>query len=114
MEKFGGRKFILTLILIAAGILVDTLSVKGISQELVALFVGLITIYGASNAAISMKALKVDSSTSAPDPAIAEQQAANLTELNGTLNQLSQTIEAIGLSSTNTNKLLMAIISKNS
>lgn len=110
MEHLGGRKFVLTLILIAAGVLVDTFSSKGISQELVALFVGIMTVYGASNAAISMKALKVEGSGSQAEPQAVVDYSAPIAEVNQQLQQLGKTVEAIGLSSTNTNKLLMAAL----
>lgn len=110
MEKFGGRKFVLTLILIISGVLVDIFSSKGISQELVALFVGIMTVYGASNAAISMKALKVESSGSQAETAAPVDNSAQVAEISQQLQQLGHAVESIGLSSTNTNKLLIAAL----
>lgn len=110
MEKFGGRKFILTILLVVIGVLVDVFSAKGISQELVALFIGIMTVYGASNAAISMKALKVEGTGSQSETAVASDPSAQIAEVSQQVQQIGHAIEAIGLSSTNTNKLLMAAL----
>lgn len=69
LGAIGGRKFLLTLIVIAVGTAVQILSPTGVNEAFVALLVGVSAAYGASNAVITSKALaneaKPDSTSAA-------------------------------------------------
>jgi hypothetical protein len=54
-EKLGGRKFVLALVVIVVGTLVQMFGKNGLSTEFVGLLVGITGIFGAANAAVSMK-----------------------------------------------------------
>ncbi len=57
LDKLGGRKFLLTLLIIAVGTAVQVLSPKGVTTEFTALLIGVATAFGASNAWVSSKAM---------------------------------------------------------
>lgn len=54
-DKLGGRKFLLTLIIIGVGALVEVFGKNGLSQNFVALLLGAAGVFGAANAAITLK-----------------------------------------------------------
>ncbi len=63
LDKLGGRKFLLTLIVIGVGSLVQALTAKGVTTEFAALLIGAATAFGASNAAISLKSMGMTSTS---------------------------------------------------
>lgn len=56
-EKLGGRKFVLSLLVIAVGTAVQILSPNGVTSEFVALLVGVAGVFGAANAVVTNKAI---------------------------------------------------------
>jgi hypothetical protein len=58
-EKMGGRKFVLTMIVLAIGTLIELNTERGVSDGFTALLIGASAVFGFSNAAVSMKALTV-------------------------------------------------------
>lgn len=67
LDKLGGRKMALTLLVIVVGALVDVFGKNGLSANLAGLLVGATAVFGAANAAVTMqvsKASKQDQPTS--------------------------------------------------
>lgn len=58
-EKIGGRKFVLTMIVLAIGTIIELNTERGVSDGFTALLIGASAVFGLSNAAVSMKALTV-------------------------------------------------------
>jgi hypothetical protein len=61
-DKLGGRKFVGFVLLAAAGLAIELTREGGISVNMAAFLVGVYTIYSASNAAITNKALGIEAS----------------------------------------------------
>lgn len=71
LDAIGGRKFLLTLLVLALGTAVQMLSPKGVTAEYTALLVGVIGTFHASNAFIThtMQGSGEGDGASAPAPA---------------------------------------------
>lgn len=80
MEKIGGRKMAMTLLVIAVGAIVDVLAPNGLSANLAGLLAAAAAIFGASNAAISVAGIKAGSS----EALVAQTKEDNVTQsING-------------------------------
>ena len=66
LEKLGGRKFVLALITLVIGTIVQIQSPHGVTESFVALLVGITAAFGASNAFVSSKAISAESSEQQP------------------------------------------------
>jgi len=58
-DKMGGRKFVLTMIILVAGGLVEAFGKNGLSANFVALLLGASTVFGVANAAVTLKGMSV-------------------------------------------------------
>jgi apolipoprotein N-acyltransferase len=70
LEALGGRKFLLTLIVIAVGTAVQILSPHGVTEAFTALLIGVTATFGASNAFLSAKFAGVQSEQVASPPTV--------------------------------------------
>ena len=68
LEKLGGRKFLLALIVLALGTIVQAKGANGVNESYVALLVGVLTAFGATNAWTTVAGMKADAS--APDASV--------------------------------------------
>lgn len=100
-EKMGGRKFVLSLIVILVGTAVQILSPHGVTESFTALLIGVAGVFGASNAFVSAKSVGVVSETTdvASEPALpagppgpSPEQEAQIQALEAQLAQQSQVI----------------------
>lgn len=125
LEALGGRKFLLTIIIIAVGSAVHVLSPKGMSTELTALLIGAMTAYGASNAFVTSSAISAGLGEGAPAP---EQQqpvappppldiepwqtavAETINSLQASVGSHSQAIAGLQQNALNTQKLVQAAL----
>ena len=64
IEKLGGRKFVLTLLIIAVATVIELLTERGITEAYAMLLAGLVGVYSASNVAITRGALTAAGVTS--------------------------------------------------
>ncbi len=55
LDQLGGRKFLLSLIVIAAGIAVAVASPKGLTTEVTALLLGVLGVFSGANALVTSK-----------------------------------------------------------
>lgn len=98
IEKIGGRKFVLTMIVIAVGTAVQILSPHGVTDAFVALLVGVSAAFGATNAIVSRKAIDLEmkqiegSETVAAEPVTAQ---VDFTPVNGQLAALNSQIATL-------------------
>ncbi len=58
LDALGGRKFLLSLIILAVGTVAQIKSANGINNEFVALLVGVLTAFSATNAFVTHKSLQ--------------------------------------------------------
>lgn len=82
MDKFGGRKFLVLLLMLTAGALADHYSQHGLTNNLAYLMLGLYAAFTAGNVGITLSALKNGNTPlvlppDAPEsqPAVAEEPA---------------------------------------
>lgn len=57
LEALGGRKFLLTLAILALATVIELKTERGISEQFVALLVGVLGVFSAANATITAKAM---------------------------------------------------------
>lgn len=97
-EKMGGRKFVLSLIVIAVGTAVQILSPHGVTESFTALLIGVAGVFGASNAFVSAKSVGAVSEATdvASEPALpagpSPEQEEQIKALEAQLAQQSQVI----------------------
>jgi len=58
-EAIGGRKMAITLVVLLLGTAIELFTSRGVSEGYVALLIGASTVFGISNAAVSIKGLSV-------------------------------------------------------
>jgi flagellar hook-basal body complex protein FliE len=92
-EKLGGRKAIMTILIVGIGALVDILAKSGLSQNLLSLLGialgAFVTGNGIEHAANAIKARKVQK-TESTQAAAAPAPSVDLEPINDTLNQLAK------------------------
>jgi hypothetical protein len=102
-DKLGGRKFVLTLIVIAVATAVQILSPTGVTEAFSALLVGVTGVFGAANAFVTTKAPAVtpDAPEAPPAPDTShieeavEAQAARLQNLEQTTQATGQVLDVL-------------------
>ena len=94
LEALGGRKFFLTLVVIAIGMATHILSPSGLNEAAVALLVGALGVFGASNAAVSMKALGAAQESEAAADITHQVVAVDLSPIESKITALEASIEA--------------------
>lgn len=97
LEKLGGRKFVLAIISLVAGLLTHALSPKGLNAEVVGLIVGIIGTFSAANAYNTAKTVDVGAPA---EPVVAADNSEQL-------NRIETTVEAIGKSALSTQQILV-------
>ena len=98
LDAIGGRKFLLTLLMIAVGTAVQILSPKGVTSEFTALLVGLSAAFTAGNAFNTVKALNASPEGEAPvdEPAAAPAEPppqVDLAPIEGRVAEVASAIE---------------------
>lgn len=125
LQRLGGRKFLMALIVLGVGTYIEIVKASGLSQNMVMLLVGLVGVFSAANHATTaayMKSRQGGSGSAGLDPALAEkinvihaaamksQDPENpgtkqlrelLAGLNQRLNQVQETTSQVGLSMVN-------------
>lgn len=95
LDILGGRKFVLALVSLGTGAAVSILSPKGLSPELVALILGSLGAFSASNAVLSHKAMSSSSEEPAgedPQPAVATPEPVDLSPIYAVISELSSAV----------------------
>lgn len=129
LDKLGGRKFLLTLLIIGVGTLVQLLSKNGVTESFTALLIGAAAAYGATNTIITSKAIGAagaalppqqqpasDDTTTTPaapeqqPPAVNEEQAQMVLELKSSLEAHSQALSALQEGLVKTNQVVSALL----
>lgn len=85
LERIGGRKFLLAIIILIVGTIVQIKSAAGVNESFVALLVGIMASFGATNAWVTTKGMAADS---APQPDPLPQNEARLDELSARITEL--------------------------
>lgn len=93
MDKLGGRKFLLSLVVLLIGTGVQLYAKSGVTEAFVALLLGALGVFNAANTVVSRAALKVANADSPapeeaaePPPAVIDAQA--LDSLAGRVNAI--------------------------
>ena len=69
LDKLGGRKFVLAILTLIIGTIVQIYSQQGVNAEFVSLLVGITAAFGASNAFVTSKAINAEASEPASEGA---------------------------------------------
>jgi hypothetical protein len=101
IERLGGRKFVLTILVLGLATAVELLTTRGITQWFAGLLIGLVGVYGASNVAITRKALMASEGAVEAEPA--EDNGVVLSRLE----TLEQKSEMVANAVSTTNQLIM-------
>lgn len=119
-EKLGGRKFLLAIIAIAVGTLIEIKGAHGLSANMAGLLAGVVGLFGAANAIVTSKAMSVAGEQSPGNEptvteivdttiiaSIVEEQVAKAVKpLEESQIKLAETLSNVGVGVSNTNKLL--------
>jgi hypothetical protein len=68
LDVIGGRKFLMAIILIAAGIVIEIYGKNGLSTNMASMLAGIYAIFSGSNALITNKQLAVEGSLATTEP----------------------------------------------
>jgi hypothetical protein len=105
IEALGGRKFVLALFSLVAGMLTHALSPKGLSTEVVAMIVGVLGTFSVAN---TVATVKVPGSQAAPiEESEPKEQQPALVDHSEQLSRIESTVEAIGKSALQTQQILV-------
>lgn len=105
-DRVGGRKFVLTLIVIAVGTAIEMCTERGVSTGFVGLLVGVLTVFSAGNVAVTRKALG-----QAPLPlAPTETQALDISPLLDKQQEQEARLQSMGTALENISKVVSALI----
>lgn len=107
LEKIGGRKFLMALITIGAGIVVELMSRNGLSANMVALLGAIYATFSTANAYVTGKAAtSAPGESEAPSLPSAEELAAPAAQAIGQLHQsLSGILNQVGAEIAKTNEV---------
>jgi len=113
MERFGGRKFVLTLLVILLATAVELFTERGMTEWFAGLLIGLVGVYGAANVSVSRKAIEAeiqgqeqDGAQAVPTPPSVDPVA--IEELKAQVASQAETMQAIAENTRLTNQLLTA------
>ena len=135
MEKLGGRKFVLTIISLIVGTVVEVYSKNGVSATFASLLAGLVATFGVANTVLSHKAIgaKPTEAVEASEPEPTEEPEEEETVLVKDIPRISidlspvyakldsiaeqqlkqgELLANVGLTAQNTNKLLAAALNR--
>lgn len=116
LEALGGRKFLLAIISLVAGLLTHSLSPKGLSTEVVAMIVGIIGTFSVSNTIATIKAPGSQEPTEiAPEPTGGVQpnysltigQDGSIVDYSEQLKSQAALLEQIAITVSNTQQMLV-------
>jgi F0F1-type ATP synthase membrane subunit c/vacuolar-type H+-ATPase subunit K len=117
-EKLGGRKFLLALIAIVVGTVIEVKGPNGLSANMAGLLAGIVGLFGAANAIVTSKAMSVASEEEQPATSLTgndinavagvlSEEVAKIREEIAISNaKLVETMGNVGLGVANTNKML--------
>jgi hypothetical protein len=124
LNKLGGRKFLLSIIVLIIGTVVQLYGKQGVNESFVALLIGALGVFNAANAVVSSKfaskpeeAPAVEEVDSAPAPDNSELQAVServtvleeqLSQAHAVIGQHQQYLATLGNAVDNVNKRLLA------
>lgn len=111
LEKLGGRKFLLALIAVVIGALVETLSKNGMSATFGSYMAGLVIAFNATNHMSNVAALNAAGSTQPGEGITAEHVEGvqvKLDAVHSAVKSVQDIAAAVGTSVANTNKLVAA------
>ena len=106
LESLGGRKFVLALFSLVAGLLTHALSPKGLSAEVVGLVVGVLGTFSVANTVATVKTSGgqvAEEVAEAPVVAAAVEPASHTEQLN----RIEETVNAIGKTALQTQQVLV-------
>lgn len=105
LERLGGRKFVLAIISLVAGLLTHALSPKGLSTEVVAMIVGLVGTFSIANTVSTVHDIKTNKDEPVVSTSILtdEQLLSMMEKIAG----IETTTEAIGASTLQTQQILV-------
>lgn len=119
LDALGGRKFLLTLVVLALAALIELKTERGISEQFVALLIGVLGVFNAANAVITTKAMTneakvaseakdVNGPVNSVDPVV-HQALAKVLDVQ---QEQSEVMQQVAKAVTNANTLLAASITK--
>lgn len=112
-EKLGGRKFLLTLIVIGVGTAIELLTTRGVSTGFVSLLVGVLGVFSASNVAITNKAInQAPAADGTPSPSAIDTSLieAEIAMLKANQDQLQSNLGVFGQALETMRKLIAAAL----
>ena len=128
LDMIGGRKFLLTLIILGLASVIELKTDRGISQQMVALLIGVLGVFSAANAHITSKTLGLQKVEVTPltegdskEPEVSEQsipeQVPQSSLVEEALHQVlinqrehSEVLNAVAKGVTNTNAILATVV----
>jgi hypothetical protein len=109
IEKLGGRKFLLTLLVLSTATAIELLTARGITEWYAGLLIGIVGVYGASNVAITRKALTAsEESASAIEVPASTQVSSQLEALQAEVTSQSAALAQVAETVSLTNQVLAA------
>ena len=91
-DKIGGRKFVLAIISLIAGLVTHVLSAKGLTSEVVGLIVGVIGTFSVANTVSTIKAPTQEAAVEDDGEVIADNSAELMKSHEALLEQIALTV----------------------
>lgn len=126
IDRLGGRKFILALLSLVAGLLTHAFSAKGLSTEVVAMIVGLVGTFSIANTVSTVKGIQAPEPEETREPTYTiavgkdgnvvdhAEQLARIEVLCDKIAGIETTTEAIGKSALQTQDILVKALQSRS
>lgn len=110
MEKMGGRKFVLTLLMIGVGTVIEVVTERGLSATFAGFLGAILAAYSAANAVITNKAMSMSTESEVEAPNTGGDMQAQLEALDAKVSALEEPLIAIAQTSSNTLKLIQGAV----
>lgn len=109
LQKLGGRKFLMALVCVGAGVAVDILSPNGLSAELAGLMAAIVATFSAANFAVTKQHFQSKGTDSGEDVTTPDVQASQL-EMKALLADIGEAIIQTKQSVDTTKTLILGAI----
>lgn len=109
MSNIGGRKFLLTLLMIAVGLAVEIATPRGLSPVFASFLAGILAAYHAANTVVTKRSVGSGDNEESDVPA-ASLPSFNSAELTKDLAEIKEGIGNVAVTSLNTQKLLQSAL----
>ncbi len=111
LDNLGGRKFVLAILSLVAGLLTHSLSPKGLSTEVVAMIVGILGTFSVANTVATVKAPNSQEPTDVPEQVPSPATSAPVEPVAD--NGQTALLEQIAITVSNTQQLLVNAMQAN-